>query len=357
MRNYVLPLLAALCLLLGGCGAKAETGGKDTAYPYTLSAAGCFSIGGETPEGYVWTAEDDAAQPTPEGFQITLEDEPTAWVAFTLQKDVPYTDRLAVWMVNFAADKSGKVSVLYASLTEYEPAVTGGEGTAAPYALWQGGGSVELAIQSETAWPQDCDTAQLTITDAGAAEGWRRYTITPAVQTDGSDYAGTAALTLCSPAAGLQLTLTLQAGEDGLTVESHRQSAYSVEQDEGYQKYEKHFGQVKLPEDAAALEYGAESYWDGGSTDTGVVEYVWQGQRWTWSVSSAVDAGTLRWGYDADGAERRDITAADRYVSLFSFEGGSAAVWTDDAGRTCCLMGDAEDLDTIAAAVQALLTV
>lgn len=355
MKRYVLPLLAALCLLLGGCGAKAVTGGEDTAYPYALSAGGCFSIGGEIPGGYAWVTEDDAAQSTPEGFQITLEDEPTAWVTFALRRDVPYTDCIAAWTVNFAADESGKISVLHASLAEYEPAVTGGEGTAAPYALWQGDGAVELAIQSEAAWSQDCDTAQLTVTDEGTAEGWRRYTIEPAVQDDGSAYVGAAELTLSSPAAGVQLKLALRAGEDTLAVESHRQSAYSAEQDAGYRQYEAYFGQAKLPEDAAALEYGAESYRDGGSTDTGVVDYVWQGQRWTWSVSSAVDADTLRRGYDADGAERRDITAADRNVSLFSFEGGSAAVWTDNAGQTCCLMGDAEDLDTIAAAVQALL--
>ena len=65
MKRYVLPLLAALCLLLGGCGAKAVTGGEDTAYPYALSAGGCFSIGGEIPGGYAWVTEDDAAQSTP----------------------------------------------------------------------------------------------------------------------------------------------------------------------------------------------------------------------------------------------------------------------------------------------------
>ena len=355
-KRLFAAVLALGALLLSACGRSGSTGGSDTPYPYKLDKSGTFSILGDTPEGYDWqlTNGGDAVSDAGGAFRVALPEEKDAATAtFALQRTgAAYRDETASLSVTFVREDDTTVAVSAYQLTETAPAVSGGEGTDTPYHLWVSGeGTALLTIETtQSLWHTDCDPAQLSVQEDGGAEGLRTYTVSAAAD------AGTAALGVYSFSAAARIDVVFSLSERGLTVESHRLSPCSAADSEGYQDFTAAAGEVALPDGAAPVDYGAEGYWQEGGSDTGIADFTWQGGRWTLLTTTEASAGALGGEYAAQATGSTAETLHGVYVTAYTFDGGSAALWTDAAGRAFCLTGEAESLTAVMDAAKAILS-
>lgn len=354
-RLFMAAALALAALLLSACGKSGSTGGSDTPYPYKLDKSGTFSILGDTPDGYGWELTDggDAVAAAGGAFRVALpEEKDAATAAFALQRTgAAYRDELASLTVTFVRESDAAAAVSAYHLTETAPAVSGGEGTETPYHLWvSGDGTALLTIETtQPLWRTDCDPARLSVREDGAAEGLRTYSISAAAD------AGTAELGVYSYSAAARIDVVFALSESGLTVESHRLSPCSAADSEGYQDFAAAAGDVTLPDGAAPVDYGAEGDRQGGGDDTGIVDFTWQGGRWTLVTTTETAAETLGGEYAAQATGSTGETVRGVQITAYTFDGGAAALWTDAAGRVYCLTGETESLTAVMDAAKAFL--